>query len=325
MMGTGMFVSIGTAAGVTGPSVILAVAVAALVAMCNGLSSAQLAAAHPVSGGTYEYGYRLLSPWLGFTAGWMFLVAKSASAATAALGFADHVMSAAGLPDSALILPALAAVGALTAIVAGGAQRSNAANTVIVSITLLSLILFVAAGLAIISPGNFASLFAGEGEHESGAAGAFLHACALMFVAYTGYGRIATPGEEVREPRRVIPRAIIATMLMMMGLYVAVAAVAIGAAGAPAFSQTTAAAMQTQTAPLAVTARLFPIPFALSVVALGAITAMPGVLLNLILGLSRVALAMGRRSDLPTALARVNTAGTTPYQAVLAVAPSSAC
>src|SRR5690606_12204171 len=88
ILGTGIFVSIGIAAGVAGSSVILAVAVAAAVATFNGLSSAQLAASHPVSGGTYEYGYRYLSPALGFTAGWMFLCAKSASAATAALGFA---------------------------------------------------------------------------------------------------------------------------------------------------------------------------------------------------------------------------------------------
>src|SRR5690606_14412860 len=85
IVGTGVFVSIGIAAGVTGPSVVLAIAVAALVATFNGLSSAQLAADHPVSGGTYEYGYRWLRPSLGFTAGWMFLCAKSASAATAAL------------------------------------------------------------------------------------------------------------------------------------------------------------------------------------------------------------------------------------------------
>ena len=86
IVGTGIFVSIGIAAGVAGPAVLLAIAVAALVATANGLSSAQLAASHPVSGGTYEYGYRYLNPRLGFTAGWVFLLAKSASAATAALG-----------------------------------------------------------------------------------------------------------------------------------------------------------------------------------------------------------------------------------------------
>src|SRR5690606_21506658 len=89
--GTGVFVSLGLAAGSAGPAVVAAVAIAAFVALCNALSSAQLAARHPVSGGTYEYGYTYLSPAAGFTAGWMFLCAKSASAATAALGFAGYV------------------------------------------------------------------------------------------------------------------------------------------------------------------------------------------------------------------------------------------
>ena len=96
IVGTGVFVSIGIAAGAAGPAVILSIALAALLAACNALSSAQLAAAYPVSGGAYEYGYRLLRPELGFTAGWMFLCAKSASAATAALGVAGYGLHLAG-------------------------------------------------------------------------------------------------------------------------------------------------------------------------------------------------------------------------------------
>src|SRR5574339_453385 len=99
IIGTGIFVSVGVAAGVAGPAVVLAVALGAIVATFNGLSSAQLAASHPVSGGTYEYGYRYLNPTLGFTAGWMFLCAKSASAATAALGFAGYTLAAFDVTD----------------------------------------------------------------------------------------------------------------------------------------------------------------------------------------------------------------------------------
>jgi basic amino acid/polyamine antiporter, APA family len=99
IIGTGVFVSIGIATDVAGPAVILAVVIAALVAICNGLSSAQLAANHAVSGGTYEYGYKYLNSWLGFTAGWMFLLAKSASAATAALGFSGYLLNAFEVED----------------------------------------------------------------------------------------------------------------------------------------------------------------------------------------------------------------------------------
>lgn len=125
IVSTGVFVSIGMAAEIAGSGVIFAVAIAALVAVCNGLNSAQLAANHPVSGGTYEYGYKYLNPWLGFTAGWMFLLAKTASAATAALGFAGYFLNAINLADrTALILTALVALATLTLIVLTGIRPS---------------------------------------------------------------------------------------------------------------------------------------------------------------------------------------------------------
>jgi len=91
IVGTGIFVSIAIATQISGNGIVIAIIVAALLATFNGLSSAQLAAAHPVSGGTYEYGYRYLGSYFGFTAGWMFLIAKSASAATAVLGCASYL------------------------------------------------------------------------------------------------------------------------------------------------------------------------------------------------------------------------------------------
>ena len=136
-----------------------------------------------------------------------------------------------------------------------------------------------------------------------------------MFVAYTGYGRIATLGEEVREPRRTIPKAIIITMVVTMLLYITVALVSVGTVGVAALS--TGAGVQA--APLESAARSFGIPGSTQILAIGAITAMLGVLLNLILGLSRVVLAMGRRRDMPGVLARLNKAGTTPYWAVIVV------
>jgi APA family basic amino acid/polyamine antiporter len=318
MVGTGVFVSIGIAAGIAGPSAILAIVLAALVAICNGLSSAQLAASHPVSGGTYEYGYQYLNPWLGFTAGWMFLIAKSASAATAALGFAGYTLGALGLSQDYLVLLALAAVIALTLVALSGIHRSNVTNVVIVSVTLLSLLFFVMAGLSVTSGANFTPFFAPRAD-ETGPLGALFHAAALMFVAYTGYGRIATLGEEVHEPKRTIPTAIILTMIVTMVLYIAVAAVGVGAAGAEGLSGAATGATSTQAAPLAVAARQFPIPFSPHILAIGAVTAMLGVLLNLILGLSRVLLAMGRRRDMPVIFERLDEAKTTPYWAVLAV------
>ncbi len=315
IVGTGVFVSIGIAAGVAGPAVIIAVAIGAFVATFNGLNSAQLAANHPVSGGTYEYGYKFLNPIFGFTAGWMFLIAKSASAATAALGFAGYLLGAFGVTERTWIVPlAVATVVVLTLIVLSGIRRSNVTNIVIVAITLASLVFFVVAGVPSAlanGAGNFAAFFSAP-EGEGGLRG-LLFAGALMFVAYTGYGRIATLGEEVKAPRRTIPRAIVVTLIVTMALYMGVAAVGIGAVGAGTLSD----AAGEQAAPLEVAARAFSVPAASQILSFGAVTAMLGVLLNLILGLSRVLLAMGRRRDMPSVFGRLNASGTTPTAAVI--------
>ncbi len=319
IIGTGIFVSIGIAVGVAGPAVIIAIAIAALVAICNALSSAQLAASHPTSGGTYEYGYVYLHPVLGFSAGWMFLCAKSASAATAALGFAGYTLAAFGTDGARWHVPlALAAVAVIVVVVLSGLRRSNLANVVIITVTLLTLGFFILAGM---SPAlehgreNLRDFFSSPLGDTRPTIARLLEAAALMFVAYTGYGRIATMGEEVRSPRETIPQAIVITLVVTMALYLAVALVGICAAGAAGFTSDVAQ----RGALLAVVADSFGVPSARLILSVGAVTAMLGVLLNLVLGLSRVALAMGRRGDLPVAVGRVNASGTTPTWAVVLV------
>jgi basic amino acid/polyamine antiporter, APA family len=310
IVGTGIFVSVGVAAGIAGASVVIAVVIAAMVATCNGLSSAQLAASHPVSGGTYEYGYRYLNPALGFVAGWMFLCAKSASAATAALGFAGYTLAALDAGDGgARIGLGVAIVVVMTAIVAGGMTRSNRTNIAIVTLTLVALAAFVIIGIPTAAQGASVHL---DGIIGDASARELLHATALMFVAFTGYGRIATLGEEVEDPQKTIPRAIVITLLATMALYVTVVAVAIGAVGAPALAAATSSA-----APLELVASSLRVPDVRYLVAVAAITAMLGVLLNLLLGLSRVWLAMGRRGDMPRALASVHDRTASPRRAVL--------
>lgn len=315
MVGTGIFVSIGIAAGVVGPAVILAIAVAAVIATCNALSSAQLAASHAVSGGTYEYGYRYLNPALGFTAGWMFLCAKTASAATAALGFAGYALRLTGGDLSAMPLLAVGAVALFTVLVLGGIRRSSWVNIAIVSVTLLALGSFVIVGVPTAIGGRADNLSPFFQARDGSVVEAFLYATALMFVAFTGYGRIATLGEEVIEPRRTIPRAIISTLIVTALLYTSVASVAISSVGAEWFSNTPGA----NATPLELAARAMEAPLLAELVAFGAITAMLGVLLNLILGLSRVLLAMARQGDMPPIFARLSSQGTAPAAAVIAV------
>jgi basic amino acid/polyamine antiporter, APA family len=329
IVGTGLFVSLGIAAGVAGTWILVALPLAALLALANGLSSAQLAAAHPVSGGTYEYGYRFLGPALGFTAGWTFLLAKGASAATAALGFAGYLLLLGEFESSrwGLVGVGAAVTVGVTVLVSGGIQRSNRANRMIVGFTLMALVAFVAAGFPtalellggsgaagpVVGPSGIGSDVASGAAPDGLSLGPLLHATALLFVAYTGYGRIATLGEEVRAPDTTIPRAIWITLGMVTILYFAVAAVALGALGAEGFARATAETA----APLEAAAAVLGVPGIPALVALAAVTAMLGVLLNLVLGLSRVALAMGRRGDLPQGLARVHATSGSPRNAVL--------
>lgn len=303
IIGTGVFVSLGIGAGIAGPSVLLAIVLAVGVAMCNGLSSAQLAANHPVSGGTYEYGHRWLNPSLGFTAGWMFLCAKSASGATAALGFAGYIAHATGMGAS---LPfAVGVVVLVTVIALSGIERSNRVNIVIVSIVILALMIFVGTGFssAVKNKAAFQSLF------DGGKLTDLLQATALMFVAFTGYGRIATLGEEVAEPRRTIPRAVIVTLLISMALYLSVAFVGIGVNGFENLDGSLALASKS------VSNATLP-----TVMIVGATVALMSVLLNLVLGLSRVVLAMGRRGDLPKSTARISESTSVPAVATVGVA-----
>jgi APA family basic amino acid/polyamine antiporter len=331
ILGTGVFVAIGLGAGAAGPAVVLAIVLAAGLAACNGLSSAQLAAAHPVSGGTYEYGHRLIGPNVGFTAGWMFMIAKSASAATAALGCAGYLMNAIGWGADGwpAVVLAVVLVLLLGGLVLAGLRRSNALNAVVVSATVLALLAFVVALLPMVverGDAHWRPFFAGgvgaaaEGGVKLGPFGeaglsGLLHATALMFVAYTGYGRIATLGEEVREPARIIPLAVIVTLIATLALYALVAVAAVGSVGAGVLAESTEGAAS----PLAAVAEAAGKPWARLAIDIGAVAAMLGVLLNLILGLSRVLLAMGRRGEMPRSFGRLNASGTTPVAAVLVV------
>ena len=308
IVGTGVYVSIGIGAGIAGTWVLASVFIAAVLATLNGLSSAQLAAAHPVSGGTYEYGYEFLSPRFGFIAGWMFVAAKSASAATAALGFAGYVSDRLGV-DLQLVV-AVASVVGVTAVVLRGITRSNQVNAAILIVSVGALLL-----LALVSFGYGSTVSPVRGP-TIGLADV-LNGAAIMFVAYTGYGRVATLGEEVREPAVTIPRAIITTLGATMVLYLLVTASALHVLGPVGLAEATAetAAPLEEVARWASAGEWLP-----SLVAVGAAVAMLGVLLNLVLGLSRVVLAMGRRRDVPARFGEVSADGRSPVAAVLVVA-----
>jgi basic amino acid/polyamine antiporter, APA family len=292
IIGAGIFVVTGVAAGVAGPAFLIGLILAGIVATFNALSSAQLAATYPQSGGTYEYGYRVLNPWFGFSAGWMFLASKLAAGGTVALGFAGYLHALfPAIPERPA---AVAAVVSLTVVNYFGIRRTGKLNTFIVAFSIGALTYFVFSGVPVFQASNFRP-FAPAGFPG------ILESAALMFFAYTGYARLATLGEEVDNPKRTIPRAIVAALSIAAFLYVAVALVAVGGVGAQELAATTS--------PLERAAQTFPFPATNQIVAAGATFAMLGVLLSQILGISRMAFAMSRRKDLLPILDHVNPHG----------------
>ncbi|MCL5049186.1 APC family permease [Aliidiomarina maris] len=318
IIGTGAYVSIALATEMTGSWVLLAILIAAFVAACNGLSSAQLAAVHPVSGGTYEYGYKFLNHWAGFTAGWLFVAAKSASAATAALAFGLYLMPLLGLPQVLQIPLALLVLLTLMLLVNSGVRRSNQANLVIIIISISALLIFALFTITTAEPVQREQVLNFDTAVSDGIGWrALLGAAALLFVAYTGYGRIATMGEEVMQPRRTIPKAIALTVIVTTALYLLIGYALLHT---DLFTEGLAAEA-TEVALVALTEQGW-LRFVLLV---GASLALLGVILNLILGVSRVVLAMGRRADLPRSMATLNSDRTSaPNSVYLTVAVMAA-
>lgn len=281
MLGAGVFVALGPAVGRTGTFVVWAVLLAALVAALNATASARLAARHPQAGGTYVFARERLGPTWGHLAGWVFVVGKTASCAAMALAVGAHLA-----PDHATTL-AVVAVVVLTLVDLAGARRSADALT-------------ASAVLVVLVVGASTLLLLGQGPADAEVAYAIddlavPQAAALLFFAFAGYARLATLGEEVRDPARTIPRAVAVSFAVVTVLYV-------GAGMAVARTLSPDAAGRSDRA-LADAVDTLGHPALTALVAGTAVVAAGGALLSLLGGVSRVVLAMGRDRHLPAALA----------------------
>jgi APA family basic amino acid/polyamine antiporter len=299
MIGAGIFSALAPAAGAAGPLLLVALLVAAVVAYANASSSAQLAAQYPSAGGTYVYGRERLGEWWGFAAGWCFVIGKTASCAAMALAFAAYAVPPAWQrPVAALAVVALVAVNSF------GITRTARLARMLVVAVIAVLVLVAVSGLAGIGAGGGGGGGAAAGASSPGeplgGAGLYgvLQGAGLLFFAFAGYARIATLGEEVREPARTIPRAIALAFGIALVLYAVIAAVALGALGP--------AGLAGQADPLVAVVRANGWDWAAPVVRVGAALACLGALLALVAGVGRTALAMAREGDLPRGLAAVH-------------------
>jgi basic amino acid/polyamine antiporter, APA family len=289
ILGAGIFAIIAPAAGIAGPALLISLCIAAFVALCNALSSAQLAAILPRAGGTYTFGRRMLGNWWGYSAGWMFLVANTVGPGVTAIAFGGYVNAVLGFVP--VRVAAVAAALTMTTINAAGIRRSVRVTDVIVIVSILSLLSVAVIGLPKGNLANFAP-FA-----PSGPLGV-LQATGLLFFAYTGYSRIATLVEEVRNPKHTIPRATVVALGTAVLLYLLVSATTISVLGAKS--------MASSGAPLEETMIVAGSTVGIVIIAGGALFTTFNEGLSDILGVSRVAFAMGREGDLPTGLARLN-------------------
>ena len=303
MIGAGVFAAFAPAARAAGAGLLIGLALAAAVAYCNATASAQLAAEYPESGGTYVYGRKRLGPWWGFLAGWGFVVGKTASCAAMALTFAAYTVPAQWQRPAAV-----AAVLVLTAVNYRGITRTAGLTRVLVAVVLVALGLAVVASLAGGDPDPSHLALSTDGTNAYGV----LQSAGLLFFAFAGYARIATLGEEVRDPERTIPRAIPVALGLAVGVYAVVAVsllLVLGPDGIAATAAPVVAAVDAGSwSALAPVARI------------GAAAASLGALLALIAGVSRTGLAMAREGDLPRWLAAVHPRFRVPHRAELVLA-----
>ena len=304
MIGAGVFSAFAPAAAAAGSWLLVGLALAAFVAYCNATASAQLAARYPTSGGTYVYGRERLGAWWGFLAGYGFVVGKTASCAAMALTFAAYAFPGARWQERAT---AVALVLALTAVNLRGITRTATLARVLVAGSLLAIAIAVA---VVLTSGDAVAGRLTEGGMPNGAYGVFQSA-GLLFFAFAGYARIATLGEEVRDPERTIPRAIPIALGITVVVYAAVGIAVLAALGP--------ADLATSSAPVADAVEAVGSLWAEPVVRVGASLASAGALLALITGVGRTALAMADEGDLPRRLSAVDSRYSVPRHAELAV------
>jgi APA family basic amino acid/polyamine antiporter len=300
IIGGGIFVVTGIVAGYAGSALIVSMVIAGVIAFITALSFAKLTAWQPVEGSVYEYGRQLVSPYAGFLAGWMWMVANTFTGAAVSLGFAYYLTAAfPSLPTG--LVAAVLCLG-FTGLNLVGARESATVNNVLVAIKLAILGFFVVFGVFHVSAGNFIPFV----PLSSGV----LYGTFFIFFAYGGFARVAVVAEEVKDAKRNVPRAMLLSLGISMAVYILVGLVAVGLLGPVGLAGSAS--------PLSAAVGVTGNSLAVQIISVGGLVATASVLLTAILGVSRMAYSMARRNDLPSALARLHSRFLTPYYAILA-------
>ncbi|WP_017543183.1 APC family permease [Nocardiopsis prasina] len=303
MLGAGVFTVFAPAALGAGAWLPVAILIAGLVAYCNAISSARLAAQHPEDGGTYVYGRERLGDLWGYLAGWSFVVGKIASCAAMAMTFAAYTLPEWQKPV------AVAAVVVLAAVNYRGVRRST---LVIKVLLLMVLAVLTAVFVAMLMSGRLAAVAEVDGLGPWPGSFGVLGAAGMIFFAFAGYARIATLGGQVRDPRTTIPRAITLSLGTVLVVYLTIGTGLLIVLGREKLT--------TSQAPMADAVQVAGFPMLVPFVVAGAALASLGALFPLLMGISHTAAAMASDGHLPRPLAAMSERYGVPHRAEAVVA-----
>jgi len=299
IIGGGIFVVTGIVAGYAGSALVISMVIAGFIAFITALNFAKLTAWQPIEGGVYEYGRQLVSPYAGFLAGWMWLVANTFTGAAVSLGFAYYLSEAFPNLPTSWVAASLCLV--FTALNLVGARESTRVNNILVTIKLAVLAFFVVFGVLHVNVVNLSPFV----PFSSGV----LYGSFFIFFAYGGFARVSVIAEEVKDAKQNVPRALLVSLGISMVVYILVGLVAVGLLGSVGLAGSSS--------PLTTAIEVTRSSLAVQVVAVGGLVATASVLLTAILGVSRMAYSMARRNDLPSALARLHSRFLTPYYTIV--------
>ena len=300
IIGAGIFVLSGVAAGLAGPSVILSFVLAGATAFLTALSSAELSSFITEAGGAFVYAERAFGPGWGFLIGWTSSFDYIVGSAAVAIGFASYFLLLVGWSGSLAVTVVAAAlpIGFLL-LNLRGVKEATGANNLLVILKVLALLLFISVGATyLLRTGDYSNY---RPFFPLGVSGT-ISAAAVIFFAFVGFNTITTLSEEVRDAQRNIPRAILLAFLISTLLYMGVSIVEVGLVDWQVIS-TSAAPLET--ALRVATSNQFIIGF----VSISALFATASVVMSSMLGGSRAMFAMGRKGVLPAHLARVSGRG----------------
>ena len=323
MIGAGIFVLTGIAAGVAGPALLLVFLLNGFVALLTAMAYAELGSAIHGAGGGYLWIKASLPDPSGFLSGWMDWFAHAVACSLYALGFGAYfreVLTVAGIPVPAVpfgsieIWLAVIACAVFAFINFRGASEAGRAGNVVTISKVVIIGAFIVAGLwAMVHRPGWQGSFT---PFLTNGMGGVFAAMGLTFIAFEGYEIIAQTSEEVEDPRRNIPRAVFISLLIVIPIYLLVALVAIGAVVPPAGIAVTDYLGQAKEIALVTAADQFVVGGGI-VIVVGGLLSTVSALNATIYSSSRVAFAMARDASLPALVARVHKKRATPHYAIL--------